>query len=237
VSLKMWSALRRRPLFDSQSRGGAAAQPLSGVAMPDQTRWTGRTNVKRAASIAPCLRRPPALSLLHFVLPRGPTLPHPTPLAKAQEKPGWQHFASLARARVRSPALPLGTHQAALHNGSSTWVLHGRHRVLVRQSASPRLGAASRFRYSELVFSSSRSSFPAGSTSLCTLGGKPFAPIARLGALDDYHPSTGSSALVPQDGPHYLGWYMLCLPSYFYGSCHRMPRLCPTQRRVAQKPA
>jgi hypothetical protein len=97
VSLKMWrSALRRRPLFDGQSRGGAAAEPLSGVAMPDQTRWTGRTNVKRAANIAPCLCRRPALSLLHFVLLRGPTLPHPIPLAKAQEKPGWQHFASLA---------------------------------------------------------------------------------------------------------------------------------------------
>jgi hypothetical protein len=240
VSLKMWrSALRRRPLFDSQSRGGAAAQPLSGVAMPDQTRWTGRTNVKRAASIAPCLRRPPALSLLHFVLPRGPTLPHPTLWQKHRRSPAgsilpaWRALES-DRLRCRWGPTRLRCTTGHLPGCYTDDIVYWFANLRLQDSVQHRVSGTVSWCFPAAAVASQlapRLFVPSAASEL-----SPFAPIARLGALDDYHPSTGSSALVPQDGPHYLGWYMLCLPSYFYGSCHRMPRPCPTPRCTAQRP-
>ena len=189
----MWrSALRRLPLFDGRSRGGAAAEPLSGVAMPDQTRVTGRTNVQRAASIAPCLgRRPLCLCCISCYL--GAPLCRIRFLSQEHRRSPADSILPARRSRVRSSALPLGTHHAALYNGSLTGRVHVRDRVLIRQSASSLGDAVSRFRYSEPVSSSSHLGLATTRSRLyriCVASElSPSAPMARLGVLNHRHGS------------------------------------------------
>jgi hypothetical protein len=77
---------------------------------------------------------------------------------------------------------------------------HVRDRVLVRQSASPRLGAVSRFRYSEPVSSNGRGRL-AGRSKLYRISAASelsrSAPIARPGILNDRYRPTGPLALIP----------------------------------------